>query len=271
MHSGKEVKLSDARITARDKHGKVLKDYPAPIAVSGDGQSVAYFRTSDNRLVVRDLGGKVHVIAEEALPKKIGMEEVNLKLSLDGGHLAVEYNDANDTQPTQVYDVSAPSHPGTIPGGLAFQNFGGDGSVVLVSKTTDNNTTELFTYGADGGKLSQVEPPQVVANNSPYGLASDNKTVAFFSGGAKKLSLRLYDIDSDAVTQTTRVKLGGPDLPEMIDWNGDNEITVHVSHSTDSGRTTMRILLIDPQTGAIKVRDSYKVKSDSFTYAACGG
>jgi hypothetical protein len=271
MHSGKEVKLSDALTTARDKHGKTLKDYPAPIAVSGDGHSVAYFRKSDSRLVVREIGGAVHVMAKGALPKKIGIEEVDLKLSLDGGHLAVEYNDTNDRQPTQVYDVSSGQNPGTIPGGLTFQNFSGDGGAVLVSKSTDDNTTRLVTYSAEGAELSSTEPPQVVANNTPYGLAADGKTVAFFTGTIKKLSLKQYDLEGDTVTQSTRVKLGGSDLPEMVDWTGDQEVTVHVSHTTGDGRTTMRILLVNPETGAIKVRDSYKVKSDSFTYAACGG
>jgi hypothetical protein len=269
MHSGKELKLPDARITARDPKGHVLKDIAAPIAVSGDGHSVAYIRESDDSVVVRELGGKVHVIGK--LPKKIGQSEVIFRLSLDGSHLALEYNDERDRQPTQVYDVSGGGKAGEIPGVQSFQNFSRDGATVLTSWTTNDNTTQLFTYDTGGSPLNRSEPPQVVANNTPYGLDSDGKSVAFFTGSSKKLSLRLYDIEADSVTQSTRVKLGGDDLPEMVDWTGDNEVTVHVSHIADNGQTTMRILQINPETGAVKVRDSYKVKGDSYAYASCGG
>ena len=270
MHSGKEHELTDARTQPLDASGKPVKDLTAPISVSGNGRDVAYFRKSDNRLVVRELGGAVHVMSEDALPEKIGMDSVSLQLSLDGRRLAVQYNDENGHEPSRVYEVAKGRAPAKIPGRYDVRNFSRDGSTVLVVDYTDDNTSRLLTYDSDGGELSRIAPPQVVANNAPYGLSTDRKTIAFFTGIAPKLSLRLYDTSADMIVQSTKVRPGGTDSPEAVDWTGDDEITVHISHTDKAGRTTMRILLIDPETGAVKVRDSYTVKSDAYFYAACG-
>ncbi len=72
LHSGERMTLKDARVAPRDRRGKVSKLLLAPIAVSGDGQAVAYYRKSDDRMVVRELGGPVHVMPKIALPKGIG-------------------------------------------------------------------------------------------------------------------------------------------------------------------------------------------------------
>jgi hypothetical protein len=267
MHSGTERLLSDALVNPIDRHGKAVKDLTAPIAVSGDGQSVAYFRKRDHRLVVRELGGPVHVMGKDALPKKADMASVQLHLSQYGDSLAVEFDQG---EPTRVYDVSRGLGPGKIPGAYSVLNLSRDGETVLVAQYTPDNTTRLLTFDAEGHELSRVEPPQVVANNAPLGLSEDGTMAAFFSGVGPKSKLRLYDMRADSVFTSIKVKLGSTDSPEAIDWTGDHEITAHIPHLAESGRTSMRILVIDTETGTIKVRDSYRVKADSYFFAACG-
>ncbi|MEV4010766.1 hypothetical protein AB0J35_09715 [Nonomuraea angiospora] len=53
-----------------------MNDDLAPLAVSDDGRRVAYFRKHDGRLVVRELGGGVHTIADEVPARGYGMGEV---------------------------------------------------------------------------------------------------------------------------------------------------------------------------------------------------
>jgi hypothetical protein len=271
LHDGKQALLKDAQVWPRDRRGKVLKGLVAPISVSGDGESVTYFRKGDGRLVVRDLGGTVHVMPKIALPKGVGMEELGLSLSQDGGHLAVEYYDTKDKQPTRVFDVSDPGEPAEIPGTSAFEGFSGGGSAVLVSSQTDDNTSELAAYDVKGNELGRVVPPQVVSNNGPRALSSDGRTVAFMTGTAAKALLKLYDMGADQIAGSVRFKLPGDTFPNMIDWTGEHEVTVHISNDGTASGMRMTVLKIDTETGAVKVRDSYKVRGDTYTYAACGG
>lgn len=268
MHSGAEHRLPDARVYPLDRHGKAVKDLTAPIAVSGDGQSVAYIRERDNRLVVREVGGPVHVMGKDALPKKADMGTIQLHLSQYGDSLAVEYADGRE--PTRVYDVSRGLGPGKIPGAYSVLSLSRDGETVLAAQYTADNTTRLLTFDAEGNELSRVEPPQIVANNAPLGLSEDGTMAAFFSGVGSASKLRLYDMRANSVFTSIKVKLGSTDSPEAIDWTGDHEITAHIPHIAESGRTSMRILVIDTETGTIKVRDSYTVKADSYFFAACG-
>ncbi|MCT9930870.1 hypothetical protein N5079_11635 [Planotetraspora sp. A-T 1434] len=271
LRGGRQVVLKDALVWPRASNGKTTKSMTAPMAVSGDGETVAYFRKSDGRVVVRELGGAVHVMPKIALPRGVGMEELDLKLSLDGGHLAVEYYDEANRQPTRVFDTSHPGKPGEIPGNTIFQGFSGDGQAVLAGVTTDDNTIQLVTYDTGGNELSRVEPPQVVANNEPQTLSSDGRTVAFLTGTGHKPALNLYDLGTDQIVRTIRFKLPQENLPYMLDWTGDHQITMHVTGAGDMAGAPMTILELDTDTGAVKVRDSYKMPKDAFTFMACGG
>ncbi|MCW2882572.1 MAG: hypothetical protein JWQ95_6672 [Sphaerisporangium sp.] len=265
MHSGKKVSLPDARVFPRDAHGKVDKDVPAPMAVSGDGRYVAYVRERDDRLVVRELTGKVRVMPADALPKGTSMAELTLNLSLTGSDLAVEHVDQRFIH---LFDVAAGKALGRIPAKHAFAGFSGDEDEVLTTEATDENTTMLVTYDLQANELRRREPPQLVANQSPSALHADGRSVAFYSSGTH--TLKVYDLESDTVVRSTRVRFPGDEVPEMIDWTGARQVTAHISYVGGEGRLTMRIFQVDPETGAVKVRDSYSIRN-AFTFAACGG
>ncbi|WP_228646747.1 hypothetical protein [Microtetraspora sp. AC03309] len=260
MHSGKVMPLSDALVWPRDAKGKSVEYMAAPIAVSGDGRSVAYFRKSDRRLVVREVGGAVHVMPRI---KGLSMVSAGISLSQDGGHLLLDYYDAkDDRQPSRVYDVSDPGQGTALPATAVNASFSGDGESVLAELGTEDNTTALVAYDSSGTELARIEPPQVVVNNSPRALSSDGRTVAVFAGS----SLKLYDMATDQLVRSLRVKLPGKTAPYMVDWTGENEVTVHI----DRGKS-MWIGEFDTETGAGKVRDTYSLPKDAYTFAACGG
>jgi Tol biopolymer transport system component len=239
--------------------------------VSGDGRTLAYFRKKDNRLVARTPGGRVVAMPQKALPRGLGMAELELSLSQDGRYLAVDYYDDGERLPTRIYDVSAARETGTVPGAASFQGFSGSGDAVLLSRVTDENTTELTTFDVQGSPRYTVVPPQVVSNNTPYGLSPDGRRIALFTGTAAKPVLKLYDLQSDRIDDSTPVNLGGKDLPYMVDWTGDTEVTAHISRTRGNGHTSMRVVQIDTVSGAVTVRDSYDVLRDSYAFAACGG
>ncbi|WP_405140793.1 hypothetical protein OG589_28005 [Sphaerisporangium sp. NBC_01403] len=265
LHSGRTVALAGARIHPRDARGKVVKDVPAPVAVSGDGRYVAYVRERDDRLVVRELTGKVHVMPVDAMPRGTNMAGVTLGLSPTGAGLAVE---DGDQRFIRLFDVASGKALGAIPAHRAFAGFSADEDEVLTTQTTDENTTMLITYDLQGNEVARREPPQVVAQDQALALHADGRSVAFYSPGTR--TLKVYDLASDTVVGSTRVRLPGDEVPQMIDWTGTREVTAHVLQSGDGKPDTMTILRIDPGTGAVKVRDSYKIKN-AFTFAACGG
>ncbi|MER7506019.1 hypothetical protein AB0L05_40840 [Nonomuraea pusilla] len=265
MHSGKLSVLRDAQVVALDAKGKPAGPAAAPIAVSGDGQRVAYFTTS-GRLAVRTLGGGVVLMAEGALPR-VAQYAVGLRLSGDGARLAVMVG-AEKPAATRVFDTSTGERIGDVPGAETFAGFSADGDEVLTTADGDEAVTDLAVYSERGERLARATPPQVVASNGPQALAADGHTVANVIRKTRP-ELVTYDVRSDQVTARTRVKLPAGDV-EMIDWTGDTQVTLHLVRYP--GRSTrMTIVQIDTGTGAVKVRDAYTVLKDTYVFAACGG
>ncbi|MET8157552.1 hypothetical protein ABZT47_14335 [Sphaerisporangium sp. NPDC005289] len=265
LHSGKVRELPDARVFPRDGHRKVHKDSPAPIAVSGNGGHIAYVRERDDRLVVRELTGKVHVMPAAALPAKTNMMGLDLALSLDGSTLAV--HDGANEKFLWLYDVASGRRLGSLPAGDELLGFSGDEDQVLTRRQTDENTTEIITYDLSGAEATRQVPPQIAAQDVPMALHADGDLVAFYSEGSR--ALKLFDLRSNAVVNSVRVKLPGGGAPDMVDWTGARQVTLHVL-TGDAGNGTMHILQVDPGTGAVRVRDTYRVKN-TFVFAACGG
>jgi hypothetical protein len=226
---------------------------------------VAYFRTKDRRLAVRDLGGGVKLLPADVLSGGADMSSVRLDLSHDGRRLAV-----SGPSGTRVYDTGTGARLGSLPGTESFTGFSGDGGEVLTGSDGAESTADYSVYDDSGRRLLHVTPPQLVAANGPVGLAADGRTVAVFVA-AKRPSLRLFDLRGEQFTAT--VELPGGIVPEMVDWTGEHEVTLHVpAHSEKEGVPAgMRILVVDVTTGEIRVRDSYRVMDDSYSFAACGG
>nr|WP_226872290.1 hypothetical protein [Microbispora sitophila] len=266
---GTRVALKDAMVWPLNAKGKPNKEMQAPLSVSGDGESVAYFRKTDHRLVVREFHGPVHVMPKKLLPRGVGMDDAWVRLSQDGARLILGYSVKDGSSRARIFDVSGASETGTVPAFGTFRGFSGDGSAVLVEQSTDENTTGLGVYDTKGGELAHVVPPQIVAANVPWALSSDDRTVAFVTGSGKKARLRFYDATTDQTGGSVRFSLPSDASVEMIDWTGEHEVTLHLIRSASVDHVT--ILRIDTRTGKTRVRDSYKVRAGTFTYQSCGG
>ncbi|MEN3539111.1 hypothetical protein AAH991_28635 [Microbispora sp. ZYX-F-249] len=266
---GGRVPLKDAMVWPLNTKGKPNKERQAPLSVSGDGESVAYFRKSDHRLVVREFHGPVHVMPEKALPRGVAMDDTWVRLSPDGARLVLGYTVKDGTSRARIFDVAGARETGTVPAFGTFSGFSGDGSAVLVQQDTDENTTGLAVYDTGGEELARVVPPQIVAGNVPWALSADDRTVAFVSVGGEKARLRFYDATTDRTTGSVGISLPPDAWIEMIDWTGEHEVTLHLIRSAKVDRVT--ILRVDTRTGRTRVRDDYKVRAGTFSYQSCGG
>ncbi|GAA0413884.1 hypothetical protein Acor_10420 [Acrocarpospora corrugata] len=123
-HHGRVILLKDAQVRALDKKGHPMTRVTAPVAVSGNGQKVAYFR-KDGRLAVRSLDGKVRLLPENALPSRTAQYDVTLQLSDDGAVVAVTAGR------TKLFDTALGRRLGQLPKGRYFLGFSGDGAKEL--------------------------------------------------------------------------------------------------------------------------------------------
>ena len=126
----------------------------------------------------------------------------------------------------------------------------------------------MVTYDLQGTERDRREPPQVIAGQDIAALHADGRSVAVYSAGSH--TMKIYDLTSDAVVASVRVRFPGGRTPVMLDWTGTRQITAHVTYGDDGGKQVMRIFQVDSETGAFRVRDSYKIHR-GFVYAACGG
>ncbi|WP_182885825.1 hypothetical protein [Microbispora sp. H10885] len=271
---GRRVALKDAMLWPLTAKGRPDRTNSAPLTVSGDGESVAYFRKSDHRLVVREfhggVQGGVRVMPRNPLPRGVGMNAAWLKLSQDGDRLALGYTTGDGHTRVRLFDVARASATGTTPGTDGFAGFSGDGSAVLLQRAGDENTIGLAVHDDTGAELAAAVPPQIVANNGPWGLSADDRTVAYVTGLGEKARLRFYDVATDQATGSVRFSLPKDAALDMIDWTGGHEVTLHLVRSRGS-RDVVTVLKVDTETGRTRVRDSYKVRSGAFAYLSCGG
>ncbi|MEU6781546.1 hypothetical protein ABZ912_20260 [Nonomuraea angiospora] len=265
MHDGSQSMLHDAQPVALDVKGKKLAYASAPIAVSGNGQRIAYL-TKTGKLAVRTLGGGVKLFAKDALPR-VDQNNITLRLSDDGARLAAVIS-GEKVQSTRVFDTATGARLGSVPGNLNVLGFSGDGDEVLTSADGDEGVTDLAVFSDTGEQLVRGTPPQVVSANSPQALSADGRTVAALVAG-KKPQLVLYDMQGDQVVGRKKLNLPAGDI-DMVDWTGDTQVTVHLVQYLEGGNK-MTIVQIDTETGTVKVRDRYRMLKGMFVFAACGG
>lgn len=257
LHSGRRQVLADAQTRALTEDGKSFWG-AAPVAVSGDGTTVAYFSKKTRRLAVRTVGGGVVHLPAGAVPKA-PQSSVALDLSDDGSRLAV-----TDGGRTWVHDTATGARLGTLPAAETWLGFSGDGDEVLTTAEGAGPVVDVVVRADTGERISRVTPPQIVAANMPIALAADGRTAAVLL--ARKSQILLYDVETDQVLGRVPVKLPKGDL-HAIDWTGDREVTLHVMGK----RNRMTIVEIDTETGAVRVRDRYTVPEDAYVLALCGG
>ncbi|WP_248961901.1 hypothetical protein [Sphaerisporangium perillae] len=270
LRNGKTVTLSDATVYPRTDHGKVDKESAAPFAISGDGTRVVYFRKSDRKLVWQDLPtGRAHSLpgASAKVPKGVGMSDVDPTLSPDGDAVLIDYNDESGKLATLVVHLGS-GEVAKLPGGDTVQGFSPDGRRILLSHFTGDNTTELAVYDTDGGEGESREVPQVVSNNSPIALADDGVTVAVvISPTSGKPRLRQYDLSTDAVSPAIDIDVPAAESPYRIDWDDSGKLTLWHLRSNDNDTVTRATASrIDPSNGDLKKVDSFKVRTNAWTW-----
>ncbi|MFF0308112.1 YncE family protein [Streptosporangium sp. NPDC004379] len=267
-HGGERRELPDARTTPVDGKGRPRKYSVAPIEVSGDGLHVAYFRKSDGRLVVREIGGQVRAMAG-VLPARVGMDDVTLILSQDGARLAVVLPEARKLH-SRVYDTANGALLWTVPWNRVLLGFSADDDELLThSETTD---TVLRVLGPSGERLRGRTLDVDEGVYAPYGLAADGTTVVTAQEKHGRWDVVVHDLASGRVL--TRVPVG-KNPPETLAWTGPEEVTAHfVTYGGNVNGirpTRVRVVRIDTATGKSRVRESYKVLSDTMSFAGCGG
>ncbi|GGK79120.1 hypothetical protein Sme01_22200 [Sphaerisporangium melleum] len=269
LRNGRTVKLSDAVVYPRDTTG-VDKESSAPIAVSGDGSRLVYFRKSDGKLVWRNAsGGGAHSLpgASAKPPKGLGMSQVDPWLSPDGDTVVIDYGDATGKCPTLVVHLGSGDIV-RLPGRDTVQGFSPDGRKILLAHGTEENTTEFTVYGTDGEAGESREVPQVVSNNSPVALANDGVTVAVvITPSAGKHRLRQYDLSTDAVSPAIDLGMPSTEIPYRIDWDDDNRLTLWRLHTDRDGTPTRAIASrVDPSTGGLRTIDSFPMRTKIFIW-----
>ncbi|MBN6052156.1 hypothetical protein JYK22_09450, partial [Nonomuraea sp. RK-328] len=269
MHSGARGTLPDAQTIARDAKGRKVSGMAAPVAVSGNGQRLAYF-TRSGRLALRTLGGGVRLLPENALPK-VAQQDTELRLSDDGSRLAVSFV-GDKARDIRVFETGTGERIGTIPAAYGLKGFSADGGEVLAGTEDDEGSQILVAYSDAGQELARVTPPQLIASNGPPALSGDGRTVAALvrRQGPALYGLALYDMVNDQVTARLKVKLPAGDV-DMVDWTGPSQVTVHLVHYDEGQPDTVSIAQIDTGTGKVAIRDRYTLMKDTFVFAACGG
>ncbi|MEO3807861.1 hypothetical protein ABGB17_02530 [Sphaerisporangium sp. B11E5] len=271
LSNGKTVTLADATVFPRQADGKVDKSSNAPLAISGDGSRVVYFRKSDRKIVWRNAaGGTARALPGKAakVPKGLGMADLAIKLSREGDRIAIDYNDSDGSLPTLLVDLRG-GGTATLPGVKVVQGFSPDGTHVLTTGFTEDNTTEFTVYDTEGNAGESRVVPQVVSNNAPIALADDQVTVGLvinsLTGGTS--TLRQYDLSTDSVSPAFDLKVPFGETPYRLYWDENGKLIVWGVRANDDGladRATAR--RIDPSTGELTRIDAFPMKPDVWTW-----
>lgn len=262
LHNGAHLRLPDAQVRALSKRGKPIKGSMAPIGVNGNGTRVAYLRASDGRLVVRDIdSGVVHPMPWNVFPKGVSQQFADLRLSLDGGKLAVSRGGR-----ARLYDVASASHLSTLPKGQEFLGFSGDGDEALTRKRD-----LLYSHTLGGRELARSK----VKSDGPFALNADGVTVAYLTESRGKGRAVLWDLVSDRENVRTWVWVpdyrGIVQLVDMLDWTADRQLTMHIADDAMRSPYKMHVLRLDLATSRFTLRDRFAVRANAYGFEACGG
>ncbi|GAB1824400.1 WD40 repeat domain-containing protein [Herbidospora sp. RD11066] len=264
---GTTTPLADAQVHRVTASGGVDTESALQPALSGDGRKLAYFTAKTKKLVIRDLTtGKVAPLkgAAAKLPKGITVNDVDTLLSNDGKHLAIDYIDADGKLLTKIVEVASGRYY-TLPIGTALQGFSGDGSAVMVTSVSDQNTTLFTSIDADG-ELNSQEVPQVVDDNYPLALADDGRGIAVFIEG-RQSAVRVYDLSTDSVGPPVRVTLPKGERANRLAWETSERLLLWTYRNTSEATVIGGGLRsIDIRTGEIRKIDTWTLKSNLWIW-----
>ncbi|MFI6321226.1 hypothetical protein ACIBG8_27065 [Nonomuraea sp. NPDC050556] len=273
LRGGGSLALKDAVVHPTTSAGTTDKEASAPIAISGDGRLVSYFRKNDGKLVVRDVAkGTVKALPGKTatLPRGLGMGDLDTAFSNDGSRFFIDYFDPD----AKLKSVIVNLRTGTvtrIPGAEIVQGFSPNGEYVLTARTTNDNTTEFAVYDGSGDEVQSRVVPQIVSNNAPIALSDDGTTVGIVITGPQvtsKARLRTYDLSTDAVSEA--VTLSYPpskEFPSRLVWDSSDGLTLWTYRATPDGSPNAAVKRhINPDTGTATKLDSFAIKSGIWTW-----
>ncbi|GII93491.1 hypothetical protein [Sinosporangium siamense] len=270
--TGREVKLTDAQVLPKLASGTVVRDAVTQFQVSGDGRLVNYFRKSDGKLVIRDIAsGSVSPLPGGAasLPRGLGMNDLDMHFSPNGRYLAIDYFDEKATQPTLIVDLLRRTTV-KLPPDVTVHGFSQNGARLLVSRGTDDNTTEFVVYSSNGTEYESRVVPQVVTNNSPIALANDGVTVALVITGPRagmKPKMRVYNMATDEISPALTIELHKSETPKLVTWGSGETLTMWTTTSNSQEEITAasrRTLHAD--SGVTERRDSFRIPRKLWTW-----
>lgn len=269
---GRATTVPGIAATAVDGRGRSTGE-PAPFAVSADGHTVAHQRARDHRLVVWHLpSGRRTTLPASLLPKGSGTDLVGLRLSPAGDRVLVDYRDDAERVPTRIYTL-ATGKTVSLRGGDRPLGFSPDGRRVLTERTTGDFTVALIAHRLDGGSVKRT-PPQVVANAAVKALADDGRTVAVFVAGDpardRRPRLRLYDLETGELSAGVDLGLDPRSTPYAARWGKGGTITAILSDDGEERSSAVRVLAVDPETGAVKQTERYRLSARHYEYHAAG-
>lgn len=269
MRDGREVTVRGAATRGVDGKGRERHGEDSTFAVSADGRVLAYERAGDHRLVVqRVTGGPVTELPRSAMPKGIGSDEMDLRLSPSGDRVLIDYFNDPGELPTKVITV-ATGKTMTVPTAYDVRGFSADGDEVLATRGKSDNTTAIHVLRVGGGSIHRT-PPAIVANALTYALAADGTTVAFVTGGAGKPRVRTYDLTTGEVSASVDLPLK-PDLPpEVAWWSGEGRLTAVARTGEEGEAVVVRVLTVDLGAGQVTRADSYSISSKNHTFNLAG-
>ncbi|MFC4117604.1 hypothetical protein [Nonomuraea zeae] len=271
LRDGGRLTVRGAATTTADGGGKEVRDTSA-FAISADGRVLAYERAGDHRLVVRRLaGGKATVLPRSAVPAGTGTEGLGLTLSPTGDKVLIDFPD-EARLPAKVITV-ATGRTTTLPAKDSMIGFSGDGGEVLATRFLSDNTTRMYAYRLGGGSIRRT-PPQVVANAAATALAPDGETVAALTSGdadkGRPPRLRVYNLVTGGLSAGVDLPVKAGVQPGPAWWTADGRLRVTVRSGEEGEPAVVRVLTVDPESGAATRADSYSISKTRYTFIAAG-
>jgi len=273
--SGKQWRVPDALRSAAPRKGG--EPVYGPLAVSGDGHRIAYYRPADESFVVRDLSTGTTTVASQRFPwTDFQRTQATLVFSTDGSRLGISRvlhpNEGHallmDTASGQVRELPA----GSIAG------LGKDASTVVLT-TSKGKRTYLTLARSDGSQIGQPKEldPGVVLEGTGNQLAPNGRTLLttpYRSSGAaddpavgakSRLStIALVDSRTGRVVSVDSIHLPPGLATDGVEAEWVGPSTIFLACSTEASRPPdleTRAYLVDLGTGRSRPAGSIKLHS----------
>ncbi|MGW4472999.1 hypothetical protein ACWENQ_25325 [Nonomuraea sp. NPDC004354] len=265
LRGGKTLDLPDAQVRSLDARGRE-QALRAPISVDPYGRHVAYFATTNHRLVVRNVpSGKRTPVPGQAgrLPYGLRMSDVTLRLGPHGRFLVVDPVLSSIQRPPTVIEV-ATGKTWPLPPPARVQGFSPDGR--LLRLVLDMKETAVYRPGA-------AVPSAGVPLTGWGALAPGGATLAAAAREGSRVSVRFHDpVRHDGPAGTTeprtpvRVKVPAAEQPRMLTWDSSTRLTL----LTFAEPRTYVARSIDLRDASARLVDRFTLSRDTWDVHLAG-